>query len=103
MVVILSKDADRMAKIVDPDQTHTSGNMPSVLFWNVAKQQNNEKINLNTFANGWATSWENKFLPYANNIGAYQPVHLHSLINAIAVCFLDSITHMFAKLKLPRL
>ena len=36
----------------------------------------------------WARSWENLFLPYANNKGADQPVHLHSLISAFTVCCL---------------
>ena len=31
------------------------------------------------------------FLPYANNKGADQPAHLHSLISAFVVCCLDSI------------
>ena len=26
----------------------------------------------------WASSWENLFLPYANNKGTDQPMHLHS-------------------------
>ena len=26
----------------------------------------------------WASSWENLFLPYANNKGTDQPTHLHS-------------------------
>ena len=37
------------------------------------------------------TSSENLFLPYANNKGAEQPLHLHSLIRAFVVCCLDSI------------
>ena len=37
----------------------------------------------------WATSWENLFLPYANNKGADQPVHVHSLISAFVVPCLD--------------
>ena len=28
----------------------------------------------------WATSWHNLFMPYGNNKGADQPVHLYSLI-----------------------
>ena len=40
----------------------------------------------------WATSWENLFIQYANNKGAYQPAHPHSLISAIIVRCLDSIT-----------
>ena len=31
-------------------------------------------------AHNWASSWENLFLPYANNKGADQPAHLRSLI-----------------------
>ena len=27
----------------------------------------------------WASSWENLFMPYANNKGADQPAHSHSL------------------------
>ena len=30
----------------------------------------------------WAMSWENLFMPYANNKGADQPAHPHSLISA---------------------
>ena len=40
----------------------------------------------------WISSWENLFLPYANNKGAYQPAHLHSLISIFDVHCLDSIT-----------
>ena len=36
------------------------------------------------------TSWENLFMPYANNNGADQPAHLCSLISAFVVCCLDS-------------
>ena len=39
----------------------------------------------------WAPSWENLFLPYANNKGADQPAHSRSLISAFAVRCLDSI------------
>ena len=39
----------------------------------------------------WASSWENLFMPYANNKGTDQPAHLRSLISAIAVHCLDSI------------
>ena len=39
----------------------------------------------------WAPSWENQFLPYANNKGADQPGHLRSLISAFVVRCLDSI------------
>ena len=39
----------------------------------------------------WAPSWENLFLPYANNKGADQPAHSRSLISAFVVRCLDSI------------
>ena len=39
----------------------------------------------------WATSWENLFMPYANNKGADQPAHMRSLISAFVVCCLYSI------------
>ena len=39
----------------------------------------------------WAMSWENLFLPYANNKGTYQPVHPCSLVSAFVVRCLDSI------------
>ena len=39
----------------------------------------------------WATSWENLFMPYANNKGADQPAYLRSLIRAFFVHCLDSI------------
>ena len=44
--------------------------------------------------NMWAMSWENLFLPYANNKGADQPAHPHSVISAIVVRCLDSIIHV---------
>ena len=37
----------------------------------------------------WATSWENLFMPYANNKCADQPAHLRSLISAFVVRCLD--------------
>ena len=33
-----------------------------------------------------ATSWENLFMPYANNKGADQPAHPRSLISAFIDC-----------------
>ena len=39
----------------------------------------------------WATSWENLFMPYANNKGADQPAQMGSLISAFVVHCLDSI------------
>ena len=39
----------------------------------------------------WATSWENLFMPYADNKSADQPPHPHSLISTFVVHCLDSI------------
>ena len=39
----------------------------------------------------WASSWENLFMPYANNNGADQPSHPRSLISAFVFRCLDSI------------
>ena len=39
-------------------------------------------------------------MPYANNKGADQPMHPHSLISAFVVCCLDSIIPIFAKSKI---
>ena len=39
----------------------------------------------------WAMSWENLFMPYANNKGADQPAHSRSLFSAFVVRCLDSI------------
>ena len=50
-----------------------------------------------------ATSWENLFLPYANNKGADQPAHPRSLISAFVVCSLDSIISILAIAKISRL
>ena len=43
------------------------------------------------------------FAIYANNKDADQPEHRHSLINAFAGRFLDSIIPILAKFKLSRL
>ena len=47
--------------------------------------------NLNTHDIIWATSWENLFMPYANNKSADHPAHSRSLISAFVVRCLDSI------------
>ena len=39
----------------------------------------------------WATSWENLFMPYANNKGADQPAHPRSLNSAFVIRYWDSI------------
>ena len=48
-------------------------------------------------------SWENLFYPYANNKGADQTAHLHSLISTFVVHHLDSIIPILAKSKISRL
>ena len=50
----------------------------------------------------WATSWENLFMPYANNKGADQPAHWCSLISAFVVRFPGSIIPLLAKSKISR-
>ena len=44
----------------------------------------------------WATSWENLFVPCANNKNADQPAHLRSLISAFIVRCLDSMIYLLA-------
>ena len=51
----------------------------------------------------WATSWENLFLPYANNKDADQPTHLRSLISAFVVRCLDSILPLLIIAQISRL
>ena len=51
----------------------------------------------------WASSWENLFLPYANNKGADQPAHPRSLISTFVVSYLDSIIPIFAIAWISRL
>ena len=48
----------------------------------------------------WATSWENLFLPYANDKGSDQPAHPRSLISAFVVHCLDSIIPLLAIVKI---
>ena len=50
-----------------------------------------------------AMSWENLFMPYANNKGADQPAHLRSPTSTFVVPCLDSIIPMLAKSKISRL
>ena len=50
-----------------------------------------------------ASSWENLFLPYANNKCADQPAHPRSLISAFDVCCLDSRISLFSISKISRL
>ena len=44
----------------------------------------------------WATSWENVFMPHANNKGADPPAHPCSLISAFVVCCLNSVIPLVA-------
>ena len=50
----------------------------------------------------WATSWENLFMPCANNRGADQPAHLRSLISAFVVRCLDSVISLLAIAEISR-
>ena len=45
----------------------------------------------------WATSWENLFLPYANNKDADQPAHPRSLISVFIIRSLDSIFFFYIR------
>ena len=49
--------------------------------------------------NVWVSSWENLFMPYANNKGTDQPGHPRSLISTFVVCCLDRIIAMVSKSK----
>ena len=51
----------------------------------------------------WAPSWENLFLPYANNKGADQPAHPRSLISTFVVRYLDRIIPILAIAEISRL
>ena len=51
----------------------------------------------------WAMSWDNLFMPYANNKGADQPANPRSLISAFVVHCLDSIIHLVSISKLSSL
>ena len=51
----------------------------------------------------WVTSWENLFMPYANNKCADQPAHPRNLISTFVVRCLDSIIPLLAKSKISRL
>ena len=50
----------------------------------------------------WARSWQNLLLPYANNKGADQSAHPHSLISAFVVHCLDSIIPLPAITEIAR-
>ena len=50
----------------------------------------------------WAISWENLFMPYANNKGADQPAYPQSLISAFVVRCLGSTIPLLAIAKISR-
>ena len=50
-----------------------------------------------------ATSWENLFLPYANNKGADQPAHPRSLISTFVIRYLGSIIPLGSTSKISSL
>ena len=50
----------------------------------------------------WATSWENLFMPYANNKGADQPAHPRSLIGAFVVRCMNSIIRLLPIAEISR-
>ena len=51
----------------------------------------------------WATSWENRFMPFANNKGADQLAHPRSLTSAFVVRSLGSIIPLVSKSEIPSL
>ena len=51
----------------------------------------------------WVTSWENLFMPYANNKGADQPAHPRSLTSAFVVRCIDSIIPLVSILEMSNL
>ena len=53
--------------------------------------------------NIWAKSWENLFMPYANNKGADQPAHPRSLISTFVVYGPDSIISLVSISKISSL
>ena len=58
---------------------------------------------LATYYYNWATSWENLFLPCANNKGTDQPAHLCSLISIFVIHCPDSIIPPFSISKISSL
>ena len=54
----------------------------------------NVEIKGNRVSLKWATSWENLFMPYANNKGADQPAHPRSLNSVFVVRCLNRIIHL---------
>ena len=52
---------------------------------------------------GWATSWENLFMPYASNKDQDQTLHPRSQTNAFVIRCLDSIIHLISVSKISSL
>ena len=50
----------------------------------------------------WAKSWENLFVPYANNKGVDQPAQPRSLISAFVIHCLDTIIPLLAIAEISR-
>ena len=87
-------------KIVDWDvkpqhnqPTNTQLSVDFAVFWLVTSFST---LSMAWFVIKLAMSWENLFLPYANNKGADQLAHLRSLISNCIVCYLDSIILIIA-------
>ena len=55
------------------------------------------------YVNIWAMSWQNLFMPYTNNKGTDQPVHLCSLNSTFVIHCLDSMINVVAISKIWRL
>ena len=51
----------------------------------------------------WAKSWKNLFMLYANNKGADQPAHLHSLISSTFACFQGNLIIILAESQISKL
>ena len=51
----------------------------------------------------WATSWENLFMPFANNKDAGQPAHPRSLTSTFVFHCLDSVLPILAESRISRL
>ena len=92
-------------KLIPLSPNRTSSTFSSRAYILISKAVRKRKDNFRTFIPlflwrfKWATSWENLFLPYANNKDADQPAHGRSLISAFVVHCLDSIIPILAKSK----
>ena len=95
LTIMCPKAADGMTNSIDPDWTASEGTVWSGSALLIQTCVSEYLV--------WATSWENLFIPYANNKGADQPVHLCSLISAFVVHFLDSIMLLVSVSKISSL